>query len=581
MPSQFFGLNIGTSGLMAASASLNVTSNNIANINTPGYSRQNASQSAKDALRVYASYGCAGSGVNVDSIDRMHDRFYDTKYRENESQLGTSESKAYYNNLIEDYLNDNGESGFNSIFSKFKLSVDDIISQADTPSKTAFVSNGKEMCEYFENVYSNLQKLQSDVNKEIKICTDKINSIAKEVASLNKQINTVKLGSANPNELLDKRDKLIDELSELVSVKIKENAVGENGMTRYEVTIANGISLVDGYEYNQLLCDPRKDDIKTSINDVDGLYDIKVIGPNYNKDNVNEYMSFPTNSSTVGGKLYGLFAMRDGNNEEIFEGNVLTTDGNKITVLSDTTYMNCQLAKEGTITIDSKIYAYKSWDYDDNGDYVFTLESNVPTTSKKVSVGTKNNYQGIPYYLAQMNEWIRQFSQEVNDVFKNGYSSNSKEGTSFFTSQGSEIITKKDYASLCGNNFKINKALVDDASKLATKKGKTEGVSEFENLVNLKETLYNNKFFRGSNAGSFLEKMLADVSLNTSNSSTLESLYTSLKKNIDNQRLSISGVDNDEEAINLVKYQNAYMLSSKVIQVFTEVYDRLILQTGV
>ncbi len=87
--------------------------------------------------------------------------------------------------------------------------------------------------------------------------------------------------------------------------------------------------------------------------------------------------------------------------------------------------------------------------------------------------------------------------------------------------------------------------------------------------------------FRGRDAGGFLECVLSDATLNMSNAETLYATYYSLETNIDNQRISISGVDEDEEAMNLVKYENSYTLASKMIQVLTEVYDRLILQTGV
>jgi flagellar hook-associated protein 1 FlgK len=87
--------------------------------------------------------------------------------------------------------------------------------------------------------------------------------------------------------------------------------------------------------------------------------------------------------------------------------------------------------------------------------------------------------------------------------------------------------------------------------------------------------------FRGRDAGGFLECVLSDAALNASNANTFYDTYLSLETTIDNQRTSISGVDEDEEAISLVKYQNSYTLASKMISVLTEVYDRLILETGV
>jgi flagellar hook-associated protein 1 FlgK len=87
--------------------------------------------------------------------------------------------------------------------------------------------------------------------------------------------------------------------------------------------------------------------------------------------------------------------------------------------------------------------------------------------------------------------------------------------------------------------------------------------------------------FRGASVSEFLQGILSDVSLNASNATLFYTNYSNLEGSISIQRQSISGVDNDEEGINLVKYQNSYNLAATMIQTLTEVYDRLILQTGV
>ena len=79
MPSQFFGLNIAYTGLLASNAALNTTANNISNAETAGYSRQNVVQEAANALRTFTTYGCAGAGVDVIAIERIRDEFYDNK----------------------------------------------------------------------------------------------------------------------------------------------------------------------------------------------------------------------------------------------------------------------------------------------------------------------------------------------------------------------------------------------------------------------------------------------------------------------------------------------------------------------
>ena len=88
MPSTFFGLNIAYTGLQAANAWLNTTGNNISNIETKGYSRQEVTQQAADALRLNTTYGMAGAGVNSMSIDQIRNGYYDLKYWNSSSTLG-------------------------------------------------------------------------------------------------------------------------------------------------------------------------------------------------------------------------------------------------------------------------------------------------------------------------------------------------------------------------------------------------------------------------------------------------------------------------------------------------------------
>ena len=118
MASTFFGLTIASSGLRAANAALNTTGNNISNVNTAGYSRQQVTQEAANALRVFATYGCAGAGVETIAIERVRDKFYDNKFWSNETKLGEYDAKAYYCKMIEDYLEDDNKTEFVSVFAR-------------------------------------------------------------------------------------------------------------------------------------------------------------------------------------------------------------------------------------------------------------------------------------------------------------------------------------------------------------------------------------------------------------------------------------------------------------------------------
>ena len=100
---------------------------------------------------------------------------------------------------------------------------------------------------------------------------------------------------------------------------------------------------------------------------------------------------------------------------------------------------------------------------------------------------------------------------------------------------------------------------------------------DISNVNSLKWMFYGT----GSNASEFLQCVLSDIALNASRANIFSQNFTDIAGVIDNQRISISGVDEDEEALNLIKFQNGYNLASKMIQTFTEIYDRLILETGV
>lgn len=617
MPSQFFGLYIAGSGLRAANAALNTTANNIANAQTDGFSRQQVTQQANNALRVFATYGCAGAGVDTIAIERVRDNFYDVKYWNNNCKYGEYSAKSYYMSMVEKYLDDDGTSGFKVIFDKFSAALQSVTtnSSSDT-SKQQFIASAKSLTDYFNNMAGNLKELQKDINLEVKESVDSINAIAQKIATLNKQINTIELSGSRANELRDQRELLIDELSEYIDVDVTEtqiadvqNASRDTNATRYVVRIAGGQVLVDGNDYKQLTYKPRDASEKVNQTDADGLYDIKWENGN----------SFNILSSSMGGKLKGLLELRDGNNETNFNGTVLNAadtgntdaNGNKIFTVDvkvDADYLknmqDCTLSDSGgVINIGNKLFYYSDWEFKEPDTYTFTFVETADKNTgllakaqpgKTVQNEKKIKYQGIPYYMEQMNAWIRGFAETVNKIFTSGVDANGNDACIFFTGskgngEGQFIeddlndINKKGYYNLTAENFTINEALIKDASLLGTRSSKDVGVEECGKIEEMIEMLANKNIFhfRNGTAGQLLEAILSDAALSAGEANTFYDTYTGLKNTIDNQRYSISGVDEEEEAVSLVKFQNSYTLASKMIQTLTEVYDQLILRTGV
>lgn len=639
MPSQFFGLNIAYTGLLASNAAMNTTSNNIANVQTEGYSRQQVTQQASNALRVFQTYGCAGAGVETLAIERIRDEFYDGRFWDNNAQLGEYDMKQYYMQQLETYFDDDGKStGFKTIFDQLMITgMQALLKDPNSATaKSQFVGYAGALTEYFNGMAGNLEKVQKDINQEIKLKVDQINSLAGEIASLNKQINTIELAGTKANELRDRRTLLIDELSKIVDVEVKETPIidannenRETGANRYMVKIAGGQMLVDGSDYNGLECVARTSYEKVNQTDIDGLYEV------YWADG----QKFNLYNASMGGDLAGLIQMRDGNNGENFTGQVTATgttttaDGkthDTVTVKVTKAYLQdlnkCNLSDQGgIIDLGNQEFYYDSWEYtceyDANGNatytYTFTLSDSEKNprgitndrVGKKAEIGTDLSYQGIPYYMNQMNEWIRTFSQKFNDILTSGYSGNGDPGVKMFTGnkatsseqfllddaakrydkqekKNSKVTVKVNddsYYRLTAKNFDILDAMEQDPSLMANRKNESDGVEQNDLLNDLKNlaTDKSKMSFRGCNASEFLQCILSDVALNASRANTFYASFKDISNTIDNQRISISGVDEDEEAVNLVKYQNGYNLASKMIQTLTEIYDRLILETGV
>ena len=617
MPSQFFGLNIGSSALFAYQASINTTANNIANVKTEGYSRQETELSASNPLRVYAKYGSTGTGVEATAIKQQRDIYYDTKYWENQSTLGYFEQKLYYLSQVENVFADDGvQEGFSTVFSKMFNGLDTLNggNAHDESVRNQFIHQAQNLCTYFNSVADSLRETQKDCNDEIATTVSNINSISEKIALLNKEINKLEVKGGYANELRDERALLLDELSAIVSVTTDEyeirNTYGENlGGTNFTVFI-NGQLLVDGIDYRQLEC--ISSETKKHQTDAEGLYEL------FWSDTKT---SFSATSEIAGGTLKGLFDLRDGNNNEAMHGGVkevlknASGDFDKITLQdpSNTDINALNIPAEGTVTVNNKTMQYTSWsaNLDKDGnivDITFQLKEAIPSADasvmagRNIEVGKRVDSMGIPYYQQQINEFLRNFTQAFNDIQKEGVTLDGEEMGAFFVAQTSTgnvfefqewgkdtdhtvlntiTSTSDGYHQMTSFNAKVNDKSIKEPAYFSTTVDITNGKDAYDLLDDMMDLQANTILFRGNNAESFLETLLSDIAVDTEKNTVFYKNYSNMSGVITNQRMSVSGVDEDEEALNLVKFQNAYNLSSKVISVMNEIYNKLINETGV
>ncbi|MBO5468237.1 MAG: flagellar hook-associated protein FlgK [Lachnospiraceae bacterium] len=627
MPSTFLGLNTGLSGLNYQQANMNTAAHNISNANVKGYSRQTVLAQAADALRVNNAYGMMGTGVKATGITQLRNIYYDTKYHAAQSQYSEYNGVREQLTQLQSYLNEmQSETGYTKLLSKLSGAMQDLASSpSDATYRTQFIQSAQNFTDLIKETGTNYRKTQQDINNEVAIHVDTINSIASQIYTLNQQIMNIETRSGNANDLRDQREVLVDSLSELVNVTVTETPItygfGENaiesGASRYEVRIGNTV-LVDEMECKQLKVVARQE--KVNQNDIDGLYDVYWEGLN---DTIGEKFNF--NSENVTGRIKGLLEVRDGNNADPFRGTITamatgTGNGSTATVelAKAMSIDKLNLPESGVITLNCKNYYYDSWEATKDADgnltsFIFknlTVEDEtgkrVPATfdagldvGKEAIMGDSVDCKGIPYYMTQLNEFARTLSKYMNDIFTTGVDANGDAGMDFFTApdiQGNDYVltgnassstltsVDSSYYRITALNWGINQDIVKDQSKLVVsyKEDIEQGNKDARGVLDkIIAGMDDRSMFSQGTVAQFLQSITTSQAVDISK-------YTAFSKNmdevatvIDNQRKSVSSVDTNEEASSLVIYQNGFDLASKVISVMNEVYDKLINQTGV
>ena len=250
--SDIFG--IGVSALAAAQAGLATTGHNISNANTVGYHRQQIIQSPVTPL--LTGSGFFGQGVQVDTVRRSYSQFLDQQVAQAQSQ--SSYYSTYQSQLSQiDNLLGSGSSGVSPALQNFFQAVNGVAANpADVPTRQSAISSGAALVAQFNSLASQFNAMRDGVNSQITSTVGQINSIAKQIAALNGQILSVQQNpSQPPNDLLDQRDVLVSQLNQVVATNVVTNSDGT-----INVSIGNGQSLVTGRQVMTLAAAPSPDD---------------------------------------------------------------------------------------------------------------------------------------------------------------------------------------------------------------------------------------------------------------------------------------------------------------------------------
>jgi flagellar hook-associated protein 1 FlgK len=383
---------------------------------------------------------------------------------------------------------------------------------------------------------------------------ERINSLGMQIASLNKQIHQFELDGSHANDLRDQRALLVDKLSEYVNIDVQEMDYGDDSVPfdkRYVILI-NGYDFVNHFQVQTLECVPRTPDLEAGqtseqmlVNymDVPELYDIvfKGIGT-----------KFDIYSSTLQGTLKGLIDVRDGNNNDPNTLNTANPDATNTTA-----------------------------------------------------------YKGIPFYMEKLNVLVRTFARAVNEGLdvngspirgidgtditghvngydKDGVQNGTRSGLYLFTGFTYNGVTPPeddsgpalDYNDINCVNFIVNPQLLDNPYKLATSSLPFIGESNNDVIHGFSIIAAYPSLFREGKLVDFIIGTADHLAIDRMQARKFDESYYEMTLMTDNQRLSVMGVDINEEMMSLTRYNQLFVACSRLINVIDQCYDTMINRMG-
>jgi flagellar hook-associated protein 1 FlgK len=536
MGESFFGLNVAVRGLFTAQRNLDIVNHNLNNINTPGYSRQQAIQSASRPMALADGTGMMGTGSEVTGVKRIRDEYLDFKYWSENLSYGEWSVKKEILTDLEVLFNEPSDSGFTVIMSDFFDSLQEL---AKDPSSAAVRSlvrqNAVTLTRFFNNLATSLEEMQYDINYRIQTKVEEINSLALQIQQLNRQIYITELGGNTANDMRDQRTVLVDRLSKIINIEAYEVVVGhtpDGREDRHFVITASGKALVDHFTVSTLALEQRNADKMVNREDIPNLYEVK--WADGNKLNIK------------GGELRGYLDLRDGNEGSVNPDNGLVSPNYKgipyyLKKLNEFVRVFARAFNEGYIDLDGD----RAFDADEFG------------TGHAAGYGYDSSQTGIRFFTVT-GEGRLPLS------------------TADFLGGASDPADIYDaYEKLTAKNFSVSADILGDYNLIAASdvSGETGNISVLNILLSFRR---NADMFSEGAPEDFMKSLITTMGIDSQQAGNYSDNQQIVVNQLTNRRLSYSGVSIDEEMANLVKYQHAYNAAAKMIQTISEIYETLI-----
>lgn len=574
MSGLFGTLNTSKGAMFAQQTSINVTSHNIANAGTAGYSRQQARLVTSRPITLIGP-GQIGTGVTVAAIERTRDSFLDFQIRRAASNKSMEEMRGKYLSEIESIYNEPGDTGISELLAEFfeawqKLSI----SSDKEGARTIVAQKAKMLAEELNHVHKQLSDVKTNTQKEIQHSVFEVNSLIEQLNAVNKQIITITVSGNNPNDLLDTRDLLLDQLSTKFGISTNNKAL--NGMTLkpegYDVDLLRNI---DSEEIHKFAYINDIESVKDSSGKViEGKYTVTY----YKNGDITDPKNAVTFSMELSPEEYKAL-----NESRVLitneAGNILDKDGKEIKLAGGVSYSDISNSLFRPKT--GQISGFQSIQQDTE-DYITQLNTLAKTIALSVNAihgdmdTNKINFFCIRTIegkiidkdaTADSGKEINAGNIAINDeILEDVMRINTKFDSKSGSNDGSRALA---IAELRDMAFQIQKVDAD------TDLGKFKSANGFKNAVSHGiDTFINDP--SGMKIEGYFINSTNKLGVQNQESKRRVANENVLLNGLVSSRNSVSGVNRDEEMINLIQFQHSFQANAKMISTVDQLLDVVI-----
>ena len=627
MPSTFLGLQTALRGLEVSQAGVDTVSHNVDNANTPGYAREvlDIGEMPSLPLGQDGNTSMVGQGAQVMQIQRIQSDFLNTQYRAQNAALYQANVVQSTLNQVSGILDEPSSSGISAALSQFYQAWDALGSNpSDLSSRTSVIDAAQTLAQVLNQTSNQLSQLQSNLQNSLQTAVSQVNSLLEQIANVSNQIVKSQQMGEQPNDLLDKRDALLNQLSQYTSFQATDTPVTEGGVTYDQFSLsftdANGnpVTMIDGTKTDFSNANPPSNLVgQLAIASDTGAVSIVPWGSS-------SATSADPALSGQGGEIQGyLDSIADvqtyQNDLDVFAESL--AGGGTYTLSSPWTipasavnsppYRSMYVQTlSGQVRLDQWIQSQKL--PESGGTYTIPSGTTIQTTLGAMTVTllgpldlTANTVSQYGNMLIQVPDQAQMTLSEylsknpgatslpagtalqvsgLNQLLTLGFSENGQ-GQQLFTSSltsGGEPITAA--------NITVNIGPADLAAGTTSttdSSGNTVAVSGDGSLATLIGNMANqqmqfpnplgsssNETLTGS-LSNYWTAAIGQLGLQSQQANNNVNVQTSLVQQISNQQQSVSGVSMDEEMTNLISYQQAYNASAEVISAINAMLTQL------